>query len=62
MAEQHVFGVKVSLTGITDNEDIEKDTRFLDELRKMFDSFETSLSSLLLVNKLKRLIKMLGEL
>ena len=31
----------VSLAGITDNEDIEKDARFLDELRKVFDSFET---------------------
>ena len=41
MAEQHVFGVKVSLAGITDNEDMEKDARFLDELRKVFDSFET---------------------
>ena len=42
MAEQHVFGVKVSLAGITDNEDIEKDACFLDELRKVLDSFETS--------------------
>ena len=32
----------VPLAGITDNEDIEKDACFLDELRKAFDSFETS--------------------
>ena len=38
----NVIGKTVSLAGITDNEDIEKDARFLDELRKVFDSFETS--------------------
>ena len=32
----------MSLAGINDNEDIENDARFLDELRKVFDSFETS--------------------
>ena len=37
-----VIGKTVSLAGITDNEDIEKDARFLNELRKVFDSFETS--------------------
>ena len=37
-----VIGKTVPLAGITDNEDIEKDACFLDELRKVFDSFETS--------------------
>ena len=37
-----VIGKTVPLAGITDNEDIEKDGCFLDELRKVFDSFETS--------------------
>ena len=37
-----VIGKTVPLAGITDNEDIEKDACFLDELRKAFDSFETS--------------------
>ena len=34
--------VIMSLVGITDSEDIEKDARFLGELRKVFESFETS--------------------
>ena len=37
-----VTGKTLYLAGITDNEDTEKEARFLDELRKMFDSFETS--------------------
>ena len=37
-----VIDKTVSLAGINDNEDIENGTRFLDELRKVFDSFETS--------------------
>ena len=37
-----VIGKNVTLAGITDKEDIEKDARFLDELRKVLDSFETS--------------------
>ena len=37
-----VIGKTVPLAGITDNEDIEKDACFLDELRKVFDSFEPS--------------------
>ena len=40
-----VIGKTVSLPGITDNEDIEKDARFVNELRKVFDSFETSAQS-----------------
>ena len=32
----------MSLAGITDNEDTKKNARFLDELTKVFDSFETS--------------------
>ena len=34
--------VIMSLVGITDSEDIEKDARFLGELIKVFESFETS--------------------
>ena len=34
----------MSLSGITGNEDIE-DARFLDELREVFDSFETFTSA-----------------
>ena len=34
--------VIVSLVGITDSENNEKDARFLGELRKVFESFETS--------------------
>ena len=37
-----VIGKNVNLAGITDKEDIEKDACFLDELRKVLDSFETS--------------------
>ena len=37
-----VIGKTVSLAGIFDNEDIEKDARFLDEQRKVFDSCEIS--------------------
>ena len=37
-----VIGKTVSLAGITNIEDIEKDARFLDELRKVFHSFEIS--------------------
>ena len=36
------IGKTMSLARITDNEDIEKDARFFKELRKVFDSFETS--------------------
>ena len=32
----------MSLAGITNNEDTKKNARFLDELTKVFDSFETS--------------------
>ena len=32
----------MSLAGITNNEDTKKNARFLDELAKVFDSFETS--------------------
>ena len=34
--------VIMSLVGITDSEDLEKDARFLGELRKVFQPFETS--------------------
>ena len=37
-----VIDKTVSLAGINNNEDNENDARFLDELRKVFDSFETS--------------------
>ena len=37
-----VTGKTVSLVGMADSEDIEKDTRFLGELGKVFNSFETS--------------------
>ena len=37
-----VIGKTVSLAGITNNEDTKKNARFLDELTKVFDSFETS--------------------
>ena len=32
----------MSLAGITNNEDTKKNARFLDEVTKVFDSFETS--------------------
>ena len=54
--------VRLSLAGITDNEDVEKDARFLDEFRKCLTHFKLPLSSLLRVSKLKQLIKMLGQL
>ena len=57
-----VIGKTMSLAGITYNEDIEKDARFLDELRKVLAHLKLPLSSLLLVIKLKRHIKMPGEL
>ena len=53
--------VRLSLAGITDNEDVE-DTRFLDEFRKCLTHFKLPLSSLLRVSKLKQLIKMLGQI
>ena len=37
-----VIGETVSLAGITDNEDIEKDARVLVGLRRVFELFETS--------------------
>ena len=58
-----VIGKTASLARVTDSEDFEKEARFLDELRKMVDSFETSTQfTSLLINIFKRLIKMLGEL
>ena len=57
-----VIGKTMSLAGIIYNEDIEKDARFLDELRKVLAHLKLPLSSLLLVLKLKRHIKMPGEL
>ena len=57
-----VIGKTMSLAGIIYNEDIEKDARFLDELRKVLAHLKLPLSSLLLVIKLKRHIKMPGEL
>lgn len=37
-----VTGNTVSLVGISENEDINKDARFLDEISKIFNSYETS--------------------
>ena len=53
----NVIGKSVSLVGIAESDQINKDAKFLDEIKKLFDEYETSVQFTIARNQLENAYK-----